>query len=849
VVEAPDVARLEGLLGLAAMVGEAQLGDLIRVVPDRVPELAGGAADLIWTKTWLATSCTSAEALAYCRSLAFPSRIDWSRWPHVEPAYRARLELAERFDEAATAELVAKLQLGREKVFAFELQPIYESQHRPWFLNWVRSGEFLMSRADPNYSPSFPPRGLRPAAYVLPAVSHLLRGKPVDDMLKALPHFNAYLWANPDIGELAPDVARDDLPKLASYLMPRTRRPSIWHSDSDHRWEQASPILLRVRPDLAAEVVAAHVRGMASLDDPWYLATELSHGASTVVGRAEHQLLLSAFRGYLNRQPREEARAKASYILKAAVSAAPTRKEGREALASAPRNVFGFLTLAPLWNALGDRQLVRALAQRVETAQDPQELAGLLWGVYGCARAAPVLTRGLARRYILRESTEVRRATLGILHRTGRPQDARFVWDNLAALDLANRRGLPYGDYLLLRFAGRLAKRPVQELIGTLRLPTIGGLMDEWDDGCLAEAYACTVEAAIRRNTGSSLEPALDPGRETCVRDMQARSESAPNPGPEQYAFLKGFEFLYRHAAEWIERWVELVTTNGQVVFTNPGFAWALARVLLRHNDRRALEIVDACDPGCLTVVTEEGVDVLHAELCQSLDGPGFLSLAEKLILRADSDLRLFRWGLALRAAPSSQSDVIGQWLRSPSPMRRAFGVRLLGWSGGDCVGILERAVRDDQNAHVRQAAIWAVEDWWRERAAKHWYRRIYQARSAQEAWAAQELFRLVADRRACFWRAEIDQEFSAYRISWKTRYLLSEVWRDQETLGKDYETELEKTLFGHQIVWLHDAVCPWLRGRTPPSQRRLGFVWDHLDDGHHAIREFRGDEGSTNPE
>jgi len=238
---------------------------------------------------------------------------------------------------------------------------------------------------------------------------------------------------------------------------------------------------------------------------------------------------------------------------------------------------------------------------------------------------------------------------------------------------------------------------------------------------------------------------------------------------------------------------------------------WQLVAALLPHWPEAAIRLLqdmERYDSMSSQRLVTGGVDTLKVDMCRSLPSPCVRKYVEHCLESAKSDAALFAWARAMRIADHDW-ELANEWLGSDSPVRRSYAVRLLGWSGTGCEQTLARVARSDPNHYVREAARWADEDWWREHWAKHWHGQIYRAASTEEAWAAQELFKLVADRRAINWcdhaEAAIPEEFK----QWQRLFLAHAVFDDGNKFGKKYERELEKRLFGQSVQWLNGKVEP----------------------------------------
>ena len=805
--------RLRALLSLANRIGDAELGSDIASLPDEWLSADGGSVSLVPTKAMVAGRCWPAEVAESCRELATSVSVDDDEWPHRDPEYWARHSFMKRQDEQTIDHVVGELSSGRGCVFDFDLQAIYESRHQGWLVQWAGTGAFPKRLMRGSRLPARIGGTLRPARYVLPALSSLCAGLGAEEIVNKLAVIDTDVWANGEIGQLR--VGSDAmLSGVGEHLRGKAIRGGAGYTKDDTLWELGAPLLMRCAPLTAAEAIRSSMSHLLTDDHPRFACHRLSCGPCVVLDEEAGRILRQVFDRLVAKAGTEEgddSEVAAAWALNALVMASPSQEAARATLLAAPPRILKWTSRDPVWDALGGQDMVADIGRRCRSAASGCDAAILLWCLKDCAYGVPDMARDIARSFASSEHQGVRESARAVLSMCGEKEDAIWMWDRLGELGLTDPNRRHFGLSLILRHAPELGRRRLNEWIRHVPLWVAGCVLDRWDDRSSAQEYARYIETRLREDQDLPDEALTRDIDWDCMRgDLAERQGDQANEMGCNFVSPDGLRFLLRHAPAWVMRWEACLSKEGKCMRFEH-LSRQLVAALLPHSPEAAIRLLRDMERHdnmhCYRLVTA-GVDTLKVGLCRSLSIPCVRKYVEHCLESVKSDAVIFQWARAMRIAKDDW-EFANEWLESESPVSRAYAARLLGWSGTDCEQTLARVARTDPNDYVREAARWADEDWWREHWAKHWHGQIYRAASTEEAWAAQELFRLVADRRAIHWCDEAESAVPGKLKQWQRLFLAHAVFDDGNNFGKKYERELEKTLFGQSVQWLSGKVEP----------------------------------------
>jgi hypothetical protein len=685
-------------------------------------------------------------------------------------------------DRETVAAVVSRLKRGDEPLLPCDAQAIWESEDREWFENWVQTPQFVKAYRAGHKHSHFPVRTYKPAGYVFPALRTLIADKDFGEVIKVISLARDPVFAgNLRTGD--PDVLRQTT--IVSESVGRFGSAEFYkghcRTTAGIEWEAISPLLLRAAPEVAASVIRAHAQRIAELDDPRFLAGDLAQGAAVILDPTQHGALKGTLTRYQDSPEAPDKDYWGCQLLKAHVISASTLDDACEALFAGPTRFFRHLAALlnhTVWYACGCPALVQRLANALAVSAYPEEQQALLHALWWCGHHDPEVSRTAARRLQDTGDTGVSFAAVSLLATVGEQQDSEALWARIGELDLlsndARARSLALAG-LFWRHAASLSMPAMNVLVSKVPLWLIGMLLDKRDEGQKSDDFAAAARAAL-----------------------SARSKTEVNLGSQ------GIAFLLRHRPTVIREFCELASgTNSKSQdfrFLFSQTAWQLGTAILAHDAPLAFRIFDAMQQDSFMHLTAHpaGAEVWRCALAASSHKPEVAEYMKVRMGQYSSEKEAFGWALAIRQSGSDDWSMVHELWRDADPRKRAIAVRVFGWSATNCEPELRQSSLGDGNRYVRRAARDALEDWWAEKWARHWYGEIFKANTDAGAWAAQELCRAVADRRLFLWCDTVDPTVLKSETSWKRRYLVSELVNSK--LGDKWERKLQDHGFGQNV-------------------------------------------------
>ncbi len=545
------------------------------------------------------------------------------------------------------------------------------------------------------------------------------------------------------------------------------------------------------------------------LETPRYLGGALAEGPAVILGAAEHRALGQCLQRFLEHEAEPEKDYWGQQLLKSYIMSAPTLKEAHNALLNAPSRFVRQLASSlshTVWYACGSSELVSQLTQMIEASADTKDQASLLYALSSCASHDPETARKTARRFVESPDHGVRHAAVGVLATVGDREDAVKIWLGITTLDMLSNELYWWRGWLpsfLYAHAEHLTVPPMDELAGKIPIWLVATLLAARNEVDRVDEYAAAIRAAIRSRMdwrSKCSETALESNLLDVFRFMEGERAHAA----QAFTSVSNLRFLLKHRPEFIEELCQLAAGTGRQShdfrFLFSEAAWELAVVMLDHDVSTAFRVIDAMvlDSYMHLVTGDAHAEMWRYEVAKHAHIPEVADYLKNKAGQYSSDKEAFEWAIAIRQSGGDVGGLAQTLLGDSNPQKRAIGARLLGWSGTECEGDIRRISLEDTNAHVRQAARIAVEEWWAEKWSRHWYIQMFLAGTEEEAWAAQQLCRAVADRRLLLWDETVNLKMNVETAPWKRKYLMAELVNS--TLGRNWEKKLEESGFGQDV-------------------------------------------------
>lgn len=521
---------------------------------------------------------------------------------------------------------------------------------------------------------------------------------------------------------------------------------SVWKTfgltAEDHFLEEIEPALCAFSPYTFAQIVRSIIRDAPNRDGMALRQLSLLHLKDNllILESSERDAIYKAWRELHKRTKEweETEQIAEEFMFHVVLDSLPAEKQ-LEHFLSRPEKVGDLIDYEHHFK-VPEPKFWDDIILDISNIKDEKRLRRIIWFISANTKDAPVKVIDTIIQYLKHSCSLIRQLVLFTLFQSERHEKVKEIINGSWTWAAHNREGENYwGSRLLCEYGANL---PYEEIHRRIYPPLLAYAV--YKRGLRSEEvskYAEDLDIIWRRiyeRGGLALDDDFPVGK------------SPFTSGPIEFypSFLYVLKHIIKTRPDLIEKWIQGISSktsvSGRLLFFCKSFYASVCASLFEIDPLKGVELFKE--------MKSSSKDIFAVYAVQSGDEhPDVAQLWRNMIGECNTDFELLELAMIVqqKGQISWLNKIINDGLDSPKPLERARATVLQGFLEDDEVGAsLEKQLHALPKSWIRSVSEYSLQNWQRNKWAKHWFLQYLEEKDNVKAWAAFKLFLKCVDRR-----------------------------------------------------------------------------------------------------